>query len=585
MDGFPGFHQEEEWSDLEIDPEKLNKIIAKLLTEFNLELKEMSKPVHSQDYIAVSATKFGKEATTIVRVRSYVMGLTHEDVEDLYEDMLDQKAHSAIFITDSHFTKEAREFAENNPVKLIDSVELGELLKEYNIVKAQFAFKTAFPDKEVLSFFYRNRRRKYLNIVGPKERIGEIDRRYVPIGHFIVKKETRDSEVTHNIYIDLTSGSIFYLEENKIEENPFFKKVLDLPEESQIHLLDLIKYGELRHKHIEGKAIDILEKERLVRVEKKANETGILNILLNEITDTISLTTSEATTMSHPEPKEDAFDVKTKKYVHEITNKPQINNAYDLGHFLDSDPNIDPNFEPDPIHYEPEKTAYVLDSIYPNEDIYFVDMAYLPYYRCKFIGEFGTARFQKLFTPKFKGFVPRNGPFSFLYKIIDVAPALPYMIIALAYGWFNLDNPDELLHIGSIATLFSISAIGIGLLFKAIFRTPRKMPRYGNTIVKYGFPSLHALGSAGAVGFTYFIDPRFLSLTVPILLVYIYSRVRLGVHSKADILGGLLTGAMVGLFFGMYGLQIYLPDIVEILLTAGLILGSLFFTLVDTKYR
>ncbi len=586
MDKFPGFKDDEEWTSLNVDSLKLEKIVSEILSEFSLELKELQKSTERDDRIAVAVNQMGEETKSLVRARSYIIGLTMEDVEDLYEDMLNLKATSAIFITSSHFTKDGKEFAEHAPIKLIDGTELGKLITKYTSPTAEFVFLSAFEDYQVVRYFKKCKSKKFLRLIGSCEKIEEIDKRYIPIGHFAVKKVTRDSEITNNIYVDLTSGSIFYMEKNTVQEDFFFKKILDLPEESQEHLLDLIKYGKLRYKHIEGKSLDILEKEKLISVDKEGKGKGVLGIVMDELTSTVSITTSEATTLTHPTPKEDETKIKTEKYVKEILSKPIMNAAYNIEHFIESMRGINPEFEPDPLHYDPEKVAYVLDNIYPKEDIYFVEMAYLPYYRCKYVKENGSTRFKKLFSPKFKKFVPRKTPLTGLFMVVDVVPALPYLLVGLAYIFMNQDNLSQVIHVFSTAFMFSVVAVITGLFIKIIAKTDRKMPRYGSSIVRYGFPSIHALGSAGAAAFAYFVDPMFALVLAPLSLLYVYSRLALGVHSETDIFGGVIIGVIVGVFFGSLVLpSLYFKPVIELVLAVMCFVVAVIATIFEQRLR
>lgn len=587
MDGFPSFFKKtgEDWEKLEIEPSKLKNTASKLLTQLNLELKDIQSTKNPGDYIAASVNPIGTETRSLIRVRDYSVGVTEEDVEDLYEDMLNANAKSAIFITTSHFTKEAKKFAKNLPIQLVDGVTLGDLMKEHYVPKAEIAFISAFEDDSVVRYFKKQRKRKIAGILGTEEKIEEIDRRYIPLGHFIIKKVSKDTETTKNVYVDLSDGNILYMDEDKIEENGFFKRVLDLPQESQTHLLDLIKYGELKHKHLDGKSLNILEKENLVKVEEKSTGGGILDIVLDELSSTISVATSEVTTLTHPEPKEKAIEIETKKYVKEIMNKPVIDSSYNLGQFIESGP-PDPSFDPDPIHYDPKKVEEVLDTIYTEEDVSFVELAYLPYYRCKYVSHYGSVRFKKLFAPKFKGFVPKGGAFIGLCRIIDTVPAIPYLIIAAAFVLLNAHRLNYVAHVLAIGFIFVTVSVLVAIILKLIFKTERRMPRYSNTVIRYGFPSIHALTSAGAVAFVYFVDPMMVLLFAPLSVLYIYSRLKLRVHNEVDVIGGLIVGLILGLIFGAYVLPtLYLGEIIEGALAALFFIVPLIVTVAEQQFR
>jgi membrane-associated phospholipid phosphatase len=587
MDKFPGFsNKDEESTKLDIAPQQLQGIVSKLLAELNLELSSIQTSEKSDDFTAVAKNKLGAETKSIVRARAYLTGITDEDVEDLYEDMLEMKATSAIFITTSHFTKEAKEFVKHAPIQLVDGVELGKLLSDHFVPTAEFAFLSSFDDTDVITYFKTYRAKKFAGVLGTEERIEGIDRRYVPLGHFVIRKVSRDAEKTRNLFVDLNGGNILYMEEERIEEDGFFKKILDLPEESQTHLLDLIKYGELRHQHLDGKSLNILEKEQLVSIQDKSKGTGLIDILLDEVTSTGELVAQEVSSGTHSDPKNLEMKGDTKKYVREIMSRPLIDNSYDLSRFIEAADGTDPQFEPDPVIYDAKKIENILKTIYAEEDVSFAGMAYLPYYRCTYVSHYGSTRFKKLFTPRFKGFVPKHSPFNWLYRIIDVVPAVPYLIIAAAFILLNLSRLPYALHVLAVAFVFVTVAVTVGILMKVIFRTERKMPRYGNSIAKYGFPSIHALTAAGAVAFAYFVDPILSLALVPLAFLYVYSRLRLGVHNEADVFGGIIVGGALGLLFGIYVLNhVQFGETVDMILAALFFIVSIIVTLLESQYR
>lgn len=407
----------------------------------------------------------------------------------------------------------------------------------------------------------------------------------MPVGHFTLKKTTRDTETTRDLYVDLNGGIVFHMEENILEEDDFIKKILDLPPESRAHLLDLIEHGELYQEHMEGKALDILEKEKLVQIQGKGRGGGILDILMDEVTSTVNIATSEMTSLTHKAPTSGEQTIVTTQYVKASIRKPSIDMSYDIGHFIESSIESNLGFDPDPINYSQEDVVEVLSRMYKGNEVSYVRMVYLPYYRCKYATEAGRVRFKKLFTPQFKPFVPRPTAFTWIYRIIDRFPAIPYLIIGLGYILLNLDTLDAVMHVFSSAFIFLITAVATGVLLKVIFKTERKIPRYGGTIVKYGFPSIHALASIGGIAFIYFVDPMFALLLVPLGLLYMYSRIKIGVHSETDILGGAVIGIIVGILCGIYVLSTPLEPTVERILAIMFFIALIVLTITESKLR
>ena len=585
MDRFPKFpriFRGEEWKPLEIKSEQLEAIVSRLLSEFNLDFREL-KRIENGDMLAIATNKLGEETKSLVRVRSYTIGLDEEDVEDLYEDMLRKEATSAIFITSSHFTKGAKKFAKYVPVRLVDGVELGKLLSEYEKPEVEFAFLSRFTDEEVVRYFKGGEKRKFLGIPSTGK-IEEIDKRYIPLGHFSMKRITGDLETVTNLYVDLNSGNVLYLEENRIEEDNFIKKILDLPEESRSHLLDLMEHGELDYEHLKGKPLDILEKKGLIGIRERGRGGSILDILTDEITSTITIATSELTTATHKTPTPVERAIVKSKQVRTTIDKPAIDTSFDLGHFIES-AEIDPSFTPDPINYSSEDVLNILKRIYSECEVSFQGMTYLPYYKCKYASGARITRFERLFAPKFKPFVPKPAMYRGIYSLIDRFPAIPYLVIGLGYLLLNLDKLEDVIHVFSSAFIFLSMAVVIGIILKVIFKTERRIPRYGGTIAKYGFPSIHTLASIGGIAFIYFVDPMFALLLLPLGLLYMYSRIKMGVHSDVDVIGGAIVGIIIGIFCGIYVLNIHLDLTIEIILGALFFIAPLILTVMELGMR
>lgn len=160
-----------------------------------------------------------------------------------------------------------------------------------------------------------------------------------------------------------------------------------------------------------------------------------------------------------------------------------------------------------------------------------------------------------------------------IYEIADRTPEVPYIILAITYAIYLKDGM-KILHIFSSAFIFGALILIVGVLLKIIFKTKRSIQRYGDSILKYGFPSMHGMASIGALAFTYFINPVISLILTPIGIFYVYSRIKIRVHSIADVAGGAIIGIAIGIFSGTYILEnVYLPYKMEATLTI------LFFTI------
>jgi len=107
-----------------------------------------------------------------------------------------------------------------------------------------------------------------------------------------------------------------------------------------------------------------------------------------------------------------------------------------------------------------------------------------------------------------------------------------------------------------LAVVSLLSALVIGYILKQIFHVPRPefMTRGLILARDYSFPSMHAIGAASVIPFTYRITKNFFLRTLFVLLMIltILSRLYLGVHRLSDV----VFGAVLGIFIGIYVIAI-----------------------------
>jgi hypothetical protein len=130
-----------------------------------------------------------------------------------------------------------------------------------------------------------------------------------------------------------------------------------------------------------------------------------------------------------------------------------------------------------------------------------------------------------------------------VWSIIDRVPELPYFLV----GFMYLQSEGyQALNAFSSAFIFLTVCILSGLFLKATLKTTRPIPYPGLSFARYDVPSLHTMVSLGAVPFIYFIEPRYILLFLGISVVYMYSRVKLGFHTKKAVYVGAVMGILVG---------------------------------------
>lgn len=171
-----------------------------------------------------------------------------------------------------------------------------------------------------------------------------------------------------------------------------------------------------------------------------------------------------------------------------------------------------------------------------------------------------------------------------IYYIADMTPEVPYIILAISYIIY-LKDTIKILHIFSSAFIFAVLVLVAGVLLKITFKTKRRIPRYGNSILRYGFPSMHAIASIGALAFTYFISPLISIILIPVGIFYIYSRIKIHVHGITDVVGGAIIGIIIGAFSGWYVLNnIYLSNNIEAMLTILFFTTPILSAVIRAKY-
>ncbi|MEA3255378.1 MAG: phosphatase PAP2 family protein [Candidatus Altiarchaeota archaeon] len=579
-----------EEEELGIESKRLREIISRVLSEFDLELKSIEEIEGKKgDLLAICSDKLEEKVTSLIRISTDIEGVERFDVEDLYEDMLQGKSRTAVFITTSYFFKETKEFAEELPVKLIDKIKLSEIIAEIEAIKRERAFVSDMSDRDVVNYFQRRIRGVTWGKLGLMipETIAGIDRRYAPVGAFILKRVEDTMEDRRPVYIDLSSGDILYIDEGAIKKDGFMKNILNLPKKSREHLMDLVEHGELHHEHIEGKHLTILEKKGLVsKYEKKSG--GLLGSILKEIMTAFIEIISQVgelvtTSTTRPIPPPGAAPPVKKRVMAHI-NIPLFDQPYNLGRFMEVS-KASEGFDPDPKIYEPEEIEEILNRT-TNYEVKFEYMVYFPYYLGKYSSRKGE-RYMRLYSAKFKEFFPRPSSYGLLHHIINKYPELFYILVAVLYIGYSINEIEGIKQVFSAALIFMVICGITGTLLKAAFKTEREVPYYGVSIFRYGFPSLHSLLSIGLIGFVYFIDPIgpvFSLALIPVGLIYGYSRIRIRAHTLADVVGGGIIGLIIGILSGMYLLSIDFPEPVGTILAALFILTPFISIIVRIKY-
>jgi len=103
-------------------------------------------------------------------------------------------------------------------------------------------------------------------------------------------------------------------------------------------------------------------------------------------------------------------------------------------------------------------------------------------------------------------------------------------------------------NLGVRMATYALTSVWANTFLKDAFKVPRPPPEFWKVHVEgYGFPSGHAQGNTVLWGYLTSTFPSYLAYGAAILLVLLvsYSRVALGVHSVADVVGGVCFGLLI----------------------------------------
>jgi membrane-associated phospholipid phosphatase len=158
-----------------------------------------------------------------------------------------------------------------------------------------------------------------------------------------------------------------------------------------------------------------------------------------------------------------------------------------------------------------------------------------------------------------------------VYYIIERVPEFPYFVFA---SYYVFTTPlDASRHVFSIGLIYMTFSIFVGLFLKYLLKTKRPKPYSKVNPFCFDVPSLHTMLAFGAVSFTYFVDVSYSIIFVPVSVLYFYSRLKLGFHTKTAIVVGAVVGLLLGVAVGLLLDRVYFSSGVET------IMSILFFSL------
>ena len=556
---------------INITGEDKNKILNLNLREFHKLVKKALKDkldlnlislncIFDDQYIAVCEGILGEERKVLISAKNYEREVTEEDLKEFLKLMDEKKIKKGLFITRTDFTDKAKIFSRNFSINLLSGKEIPKILNKKIEIKESF-IKIRKSQHEIKNFFNKHRK-KFLGFFALEE-IVSIDEKNIPLGLFSIKEK----KGIKRIYVSLETGEIYRIGGRKklLKEN-FLKRILELPENLRNLLFDFFEIRVINCDDLPKKELSILEKKGFVKIKEEIGKDILVSIadeiltLIREFTDIVG----ETFNMRPTEIQKSSL--KTKKYAVLRSKKLKFPKFYyDLGAYIEKRETLT-KIHTNEKNYKIAEIKDILKKICDCEDVEFNHVVYLPYFECTYKDGNNRVRKEILYPLKFKPFLKRGEYDNEIYNFIDKMPEIPFLFLSLLYSAYVYPNISMIINVFSSSLIFVLSSFFISLFLKYLFKTERKVPYYVNTpIVKYGFPSMHSLISLGTIAFVYFIPNvgKLLSLILlPLGFLYVYSRVKLGVHSVMDVIGGAIIGLILGALFGYYLLylnSIFLP--------------------------
>jgi membrane-associated phospholipid phosphatase len=587
---------------------KFREIIAKVLKkEFNLELISLEEEEieggeekEASYYLAKGKDELKggwREILTLICTKSFPMEICKEDIQHFWQDIMNKRARYGIFITPGYFTRGVIEVASHLPIKLVSGRELSELLSNLEHIEAKEAFLSEKTNREAKEFFEQKKKKKFLGIFGTQEQVESVEGAYRPVGLFTIRKligkgdeEEGEKETKSQIFVDLHTAEIYKIERDRLKKDKFLRKTFELEKETREHVLSAIEHGVFDFEHLSKKDLVILKKKGFLKkhLEEKKEEKNLLVLLSDELLFLVRIFTDFFGEVLNMKPTKSPSTTSTEMKKESLIQPPEVTPSYNLNNFLEKSENIDTKeFKPDQIKYEVEEVNRTLSRLYGGEegcDVTFDHLIYLPYYKCRYLDKNLNYRHSLYFPTKFKHFAfpsttTLGTKHSGIYTFIDKTPEIPFLFLALAYSAYIYPDIKKIAFVFSSSLIFILLALILGILLKAIFKTRRKVPYLSSSVLRYGFPSLHSLTSIGTISFVYFIPEIGLLLSLALLplgFLYIYSRLKLGVHSMLDVVGGAIIGSILGFLSGYFFLKM---KILPLSYDMQLIFATLFFIL------
>lgn len=439
---------------LEVDIYDFEELIKKFVKKMGFQVQSSDRSPDGDLHITAKTTNpMGGELISLIRAGAYEKKVKADVIEDLYNDMVNQDAVRAAYITTSDFTADAIEYASDKPLSLINKYELIEsldregieidpemfkLLEAHGLTEKRFRedkyyFESSRSLSEMSEYFNSRRKKKFLGVFGEKEEVSTITQRFAPVAVFGIvstskasaeAKSLAESELEDNIFVNLNNADLYYIKRSrKLSSKRIFEKsdvlatILTLPDGARDHLFDLITYGDLPHKHLEDKSLSILEKKKVIEVYAPGSGgfgvgpiRSIIDILVYVVHELLDFLVLATQSISGADPSVGDRELAIRegkdgeeKNVRARVIMPHIHGGeYDLMLHMPIEKDVKTNFEDDPINHSSKKVSNLL-SVILDSDVKPKGLVFMPYVTGTFKDKSGQKILRKetLISPKF----------------------------------------------------------------------------------------------------------------------------------------------------------------------------------------
>jgi hypothetical protein len=134
------------------------QLIMGLLRNMGLQVTETKKSGDGGVDIIAQSSEFITGGVYIIQCKRYAGNIGEPVIRDLYGVVHHMNASKGVLITNSDFTKQARDFSENKPIELINGFILKKMLSKYEL-------KDLEKDDRVIYVYNKNIRKSFKDVI------------------------------------------------------------------------------------------------------------------------------------------------------------------------------------------------------------------------------------------------------------------------------------------------------------------------------------------------------------------------------------------------------------------------------------